>query len=445
MSNGRFIFTSYEGNIGKGRFDFSYVVEANNKRIQFTDTLIFPPVAEETIPPQLLKNLLEMLHLMFGVSYWKLYCPKTIAVNSMTLSKEQAMFWNTIYTKGLGELFYKNSIDFQNLIRFPFSEKSVTPVPFERKDRSLLMVGGGKDSIVSGELLNKNENLFDAFVINEHPLQREVIKTLSVASLKVKHIIDPTLISLSKSGEKGTYNGHVPMVAMYSAMCLCMAVFHDYRFVVASNERSADEGNVTYLGKEINHQWSKTFEFERMFQDYIKTVITPSVSYFSLLRPITEIHIAKLFSDKTPYFRVFSSCNRNFTISGDKPSGRWCGLCPKCAGVFLLLSPFLPKETLISIFGKNLFADLDLLPLFEELVGIRGTKPFECVATIKESQFALKIVIDKKLYQEDPVIQALAKEKIIDDSEKEMLAKTLFDVSEKHAIPECFWSILKTL
>ena len=445
MSDGRFIFTSYEGDIGKGRFDFFYTVEVGGNQIQFTDTLVFPSVNEETIPPELIKNLLETLHMVCGISYWKLYCPKTVVLNAITLSKAQAMFWNTVYTKGLGELFYKNGIDFRNLIHFPFSEKSATPVSFERKDQSLLMVGGGKDSIVSGELLKQNNFPFDAFVINEHPVQRETSKIMNVESLTVKRIIDTTLISLSQSKEKGTYNGHVPISAIYACIGLCMAVFHDYRYIVASNERSADEGNVTYLGEQINHQWSKSFEFERMFQDYVKTVITPSVTYFSLLRPITEIHIAKLFSDKTAYFSIFCSCNKIFRINAPKPSGRWCGQCPKCAAVFLLLAPFLPKETLISIFGKNLFADPALLPLFEELLGIRGNKPFECVATISESQYALREVIDKKLYKDDPVIQALAKEKSIDDSEKEELAKTLFDVSEKHAIPERFLSILKTL
>ena len=46
--------------------------------------------------------------------------------------------------------------------------------------------------------------------------------------------------------------------------------------VAMSNERSASVGNVEYLGKEINHQWSKGIVFERMLQLYDRTFIAGS-------------------------------------------------------------------------------------------------------------------------------------------------------------------------
>src|SRR5574341_1430218 len=147
-----------------------------------------------------------------------------------------------------------------------------------------------------------------------------------------------------------------------------------------------------------------------LFQSYVLTHITPSITYFSLLRPIKEIKIVELFSQYEQYFPFFSSCNTNFRRTVSSATPRWCGECPKCLFVFLLLSAFLPKKNLIVIFGRNLYEDTSLLPLFRELLGLTGIKPFECVGTPEETRLGLYLVGQKKEYGSDIVVQTLRKE-----------------------------------
>lgn len=439
IHSGEFIFRGYRGTVTDGRYDFYYRIKRGETVLDFTDTLLFPP-SDKEIPQQLLTSLLDSLLLMFGISYWKLYCPKTLVVESVTLSKEQATFWNTVYTKGLGEFFYKNNIDFRNLIQFPVSGRtSSEPVSFERKDRSLLMVGGGKDSIVSWKFLDRMQYPATAMSLNTHVIQKEVIKTMNIDSIAVQHKIDEKLLALSN--QRKALNGHIPISALYAFISLFASIIYDYRYVISSNERSANIGNVTYLGEEINHQWSKSIEFEQLFQNYVREYITPSVTYFSLLRPLTEVAITKKFATLEEYFFLFSSCNRNFTLRGTIVPNRWCGQCPKCLTVFLLLAPFIEKEQLLAIFGKNLFEDKTHIPIFEELLGLRGSKPFECVATFEESQWAMQMIINKKQYDKDAVIQYFKKKMTLTELQMQNIEKEIFSISNMSLIPEAFKTI----
>ncbi len=196
-------------------------------------------------------------------------------------------------------------------------------------------------------------------------------------------------------------------------MCTALfaALLYDFRVVVASNEASANYGNVMYLGSEMNHQWSKSLEFETLLSQYVTNYISQDLSVFSLLRPLTEMDIAKTFSKYPNYFHSFTSCNTNFKIQHNPRRGQWCGKCPKCAFVFLILSAFLPKETVIGIFQKNLFADPTLIATYEELLGIAGFKPFECVGTPEESILAFRKVREKGEFSGDVVYEHIRTER----------------------------------
>src|ERR1035437_9212884 len=128
----KFIFNGYDFNLQNGRADFRYEI-VGEERILFTETIIFPKV-DVQIPDLLLRSMLESLSLVLGISYWKLYCPKTIIIKTFSLSREQADFWSAVYTKGLGEFFYKNKIDYRNLVNFPFENAQKNSVLFLRND-----------------------------------------------------------------------------------------------------------------------------------------------------------------------------------------------------------------------------------------------------------------------------------------------------------------------
>ena len=392
----KFIFKGYRSDLKKGEILFNFQIKGEGN-IDFTEEISFPPVTNQ-IPEVLLKSLLNNLMLILGISYWKLYCPREIVIENNFLTRDQTDFWNIVYTKGLGEFFYENKIDFINLVHFPFVENGQNPIAFPRKDRALLGLGGGKDSIVAAELLKAQSKRFDLFTVGISQIQEEVANTIGKKPILITREVDPELFELNK--EEGTYNGHIPISAIYAFLGLMAGILYDYRYVIVANEKSANYGNVEYLGEIINHQWSKSEEFERLFQSYIKQFITPSISYSSPLRNLNELEATKEFVKYPKYFKVFSSCNANFKISPStalrtNPQRIWCGKCAKCLFVFISLAAFLPKKDVLGIFGKNLFEDESLLPLFEELIGVRNFKPFECVGTPEEVKEALRKISGK--------------------------------------------------
>jgi hypothetical protein len=164
-------------------------------------------------------------------------------------------------------------------------------------------------------------------------------------------------------------------------------LLYGYSNVIVANERSSDEGNVRYREKEINHQYSKSFRFERLFDEYLRTHLIANGHYFSSVRPLYELQIGKLFSRFPEFFDLFKSCNR-------KRSDSWCGECPKCLSVFLTMYPFVPRYTLKKIFGADLFERETNIPILRELAGF-DVKPFECVASVEEILAALALAIAK--------------------------------------------------
>jgi hypothetical protein len=197
--------------------------------------------------------------------------------------------------------------------------------------------------------------------------------------------------------------------------------------VVLAAERSADYGNVFYLGEMINHQWSKSDEAEKLLHDYFAEFVTSDIKFHSLIRKFSELEVASLFSEYPQYFKVFSSCNKNFSLTR-KAEKKWCGECPKCAFVYAILAPFLSKATLVSIFGKNMFADNHHLPIYRELLGLEAFKPFECVGTIEETKLAFLLAHKSSDYAEDAVMKqfvaSCSKEfDTIAESQKELLPR----------------------
>ncbi|MEK7495672.1 MAG: hypothetical protein AAB788_00585 [Patescibacteria group bacterium] len=385
-----FEFVSYEIQPDKKTIDFKY----RTSGLDLAEKIILPREITSSVKNELVNKVLESLHLILGITYFKMYCPKKIII-PYYLSKAQADFWNTVYTKGLGEFFYKNKIDFRDLINFPFNEKTKTsPIDEKRKDRTLIGIGGGKDSIVSVEILIEQKKEITGFILDAQdkpPLvQTNVAKMMNIDYFIVKRQLDHKLFS-----QKPVYNGHIPITAIYSFIALLLAIIYDYSSIIIPNGKSANFGNVNYLGVEINHQWSKSEEFEKLFQEYVQQDITPNIDFSSNLRPYSEMEIAKMFSSHKKYFPVFSSCNRNFKIKGNVNQKRWCGECPKCAFVFIILSANLPKEEVVKIFDKNLLNDSKLIPLYQDLIGKGKIKPFDCVGTFEESREALEIIKNK--------------------------------------------------
>lgn len=385
-----FEFVDFNAQAGKREITFSYKVHfVDAEPLNFSETIILSRSDwMQVLDPSFRQCLLEDLHLILGISYYKLFCPKTFK-GYPPLSESQTLFWNSMYTKGLGEFLYRNGINRKNVASFTSSSDAQRKaVSLKLSPRSLLVgIGGGKDSIVSLELLNEYERT--GFVVEtgkSNPIAAEVALLAKVPLTTVTRTLDPQLIT----GVEGSYKGHVPISAVYAFLGVLEAALGGHAYIVVSNEHSSNFGNLMHEGNEVNHQWSKSSEFEKLFQSYVRSHLTPSITYFSLLRPFYELRIVKLFTEiGKKYFHTFSSCNRNFTHTHTEGGSRWCGECPKCAFAFLMLSAFLPKEEVIAIFKKDLFEDRSLQGLFNDILGYGDLKPFDCVGTFDESRVAL--------------------------------------------------------
>ncbi len=435
---GQFIFEGYTSDISSNMLSFQYCLRNSGETYHFTETLILPDRETVSITDDLLDKLLQTVHLVLGLSYWKTYCPKEITINGYSLASDEALFWKNVYTKGLGEFYYRNSIDFHGLVTFPIdSGKKSKTLRLSKRNRFLVGVGGGKDSILTAEILKNHDVSFDGFVVEtqkSYPLIDTILASINTEAVRIKRIIDPQLFTLNK--QDGVYNGHIPISAVYACIGLLASALYGYDGMITSNERSADYGNVKYLGETVNHQWSKSGEFEAMLQEYINNSITPDLMYFSLLRPYSEYSIVERFSKYPKYFSGFSSCNRNFNITKHDTAPKWCGTCPKCAFVYALLSGFITKKELTDIFNADLYSNPDLIPLFQELLGLSGYKPFECVGTPKEVKLAMAYASEKGEYKESPVMKMFERE-VLPTLDQDALEKEVTHI-DRSVLPEQF-------
>lgn len=333
-------------------------------------------------------DLVFSLGMVELISYWKITCSPNVKVNCGYLSPNQKLWWKKLYKKGLGEFFYVNSInpndDFMTINSASESYSQLQERNTHNLNTVLIPIGGGKDSAVSLEILKDCADRF-CYVINPRKASADTIYAAGISADKVitaKRTLDNNMLLLNK---QGFLNGHTPFSALVAFSSVIAAYIYNINFVALSNESSANEATV--FNSDINHQYSKSLEFEADFINYEKQNIKSGVQYFSLLRPLTEIGIAKIFSRLNKYHLVFQSCN-----IGSK-NDNWCGCCPKCLFVYIILAPFLQPSKMVEIFGKNLLDDEQLIPIFEELVGLKPEKPFECVGSCDEVNAAMQELI----------------------------------------------------
>ena len=351
------------------------------------------------------------------VSYWKCACPPKVKVLCGSLTDEQIAFWRKLYWNGLGEFYYTNGIaetpeafleiengELRIEDRLPHPDNSQFSIV--NSQLYLVPIGGGKDSVVTLELLRRAGKAVRPLIMNPRGATVECAAKAGFPIdevLVIRRTIDHTLLDLNA---KGYLNGHTPFSAMLAFYTQLASALSDIPNVALSNESSANESTV--LGTNVNHQYSKSLEFEDDFREYclnellldcmsagavntqaIKQSNNQAFRYFSFLRPLSELQIAMLFSRFTAYHDVFRSCN-----VGSKQD-IWCGHCAKCLFAYIILSPFIEPARLNAIFGKSMLDDVTLRTEFLQLLGKAETKPFECVGTVSEVNTALSMAIER--------------------------------------------------
>jgi UDP-N-acetyl-alpha-D-muramoyl-L-alanyl-L-glutamate epimerase len=410
--------------------------------ISFAPEVHFESVGEgwHSVPQEFLDTAVFHLGLIEAFSYWKATASPLIEVHAGNLTLDQTLWWEDLLIHGMGEYFYRNDIDFTaaDFVKIvPNGNARYKPYPGPLPPRSLLTIGGGRDSALAAGLLRDSGQPFTCMMLNPSAAARKIASLVTRADpVIIRRAIRPELLDLNR---RGFLNGHTPFsayLAFLGAVCLLL---YGYSNVIVANERSSDEGNVEYRGKEINHQYSKSLRFEALFDEYLSKYLAVSGRYFSFVRPLYELRIGKLFSNFPEFFEVFKSCNRNRSDS-------WCGQCPKCVSVFLTMYPFVSRSALMQIFGADLFHRDETVPILRELAGFE-VKPFECVATTKEILAALSLAIARARSAGEPLPPVLqyASEHIAGVNESRTASDILASYGPHRMSPEFESTLMKAL
>ena len=435
-----FHFTDCRFDVLTGVASLDYAFDAGGV---FTETISFPgaPFSLDENRQQAVTQALRTLHLIAGVSYYKAAAPETIRIDGYAITPDTAAWLTEIYENGLGEFAYRNGMSLRGKIRFPSSATGGVDSPsLGLAKHALVAIGGGKDSLVSIESLRRMGIAQTVSWIGSAPLIRSCAERTGLPLLNISRQLAPELFAMNK---QGALNGHIPVTAVNSAILVLAALLHNANQVVFSNERSASYGSQIEGTGEVNHQWSKGWDFERGFAAHVKKTIAADLHYYSLLRPFSELAVARQFAKTDFYDAHFSSCNRNFHILGERPAQRWCGVCPKCHFVFLALAPFMPKPRLMAIFGRNLLDEPEQTAGFDALLEYQDHKPFECVGEGKESRAAMAALSHSPSWREDFIVQRFARDILPQLDAGELAVAPLLVASEEHAMPATLWEPLR--
>jgi len=439
----RFIRCEFDTAHGEARLVYAF-----DDGPELTETIRIPgaPFVLDNARTAAVKQALRLLHLIAGVSYYKAAVPPEIRIESYDIDAGTAAFLSEVYENGLGEFAYRNGLQLRGKITFPVEKSVATSIAptvaptMGLRQHALVAIGGGKDSLVSIEALRVAGISQTVTWIGSSPLIRACAERTGLPTLNISRSLAPELFEMNK---QGALNGHIPVTAVNSAILALAALLQGADQVVFSNERSASYGSLIPGTGEVNHQWSKGWQFERDFATHLKQHVAADLNYYSLLRPFSELAVARLFARSDRYDAHFSSCNRNFHILGERPTQRWCGVCPKCQFVFLALAPFMSKPRLLNIFGRNLLDQPEQAAGFDALLEYREHKPFECVGEGVESRAAMAALAGSPSWREDALVERFAEEIRPQLDPASLAMAPLLVPSTEHGIPPAVWGALR--
>ena len=434
----RFLHARYADGVAELAYAFDDG-EAMVERIRFPHAPALPRERQAAFDAAL-----KLLHLVAGVSYYKAGVPPRIELADGPLDDATADLLDALYLHGLAEFAYRNGLDLRGRVTFPrlgAEAKSASPrggagqagaKALGLPHRTLVPIGGGKDSLVAVEAIKSIGGDATAVWVGNSALIAACAARTGLPTLNIQRELAPALFELN---QRGAWNGHIPVTAVNSVILAMAAILYGHDSIAFANERSASAATLEYEGQQVNHQWSKGYAFEALLGDWLHTHVAADLDYCSLLRPFSELAITRAFAKLTPYFDAFSSCNRNFRLLGPKPADRWCGQCPKCHFVFLALAPFLPKPRLLSIFGRNLLDDETQAAGFDALLEYQDHKPFECVGEGAEARAAMYALSRRPEWQEDALVARFRDEILPQLDPAQLALEPWLRPSGEHRVP----------
>jgi len=389
----RFIFSEYVVSPCRTEVQLHYQTEHQGMVYPFCERYTFPSRLPENAS---VDALLRFLHLAAGTSYYKLFIPGCIQ-HPYQISDEESSFWDSVYQHGFREFIYTNRLDADRVAVFPKRGFNDIP-PATHQDSSnqsvLLGIGGGKDSVVAGELLKSLGYPVEGFVVtnsNVPPQVEGVADQMGVNLLVIEREIDGRLRELT--GRSDAFNGHVPVSAIFAIIGCLVAVSRGHGFITVGNESSASIPNTRWKSLEINHQWSKSLHFEKLLQERLET-LGSQASYFSPIRPLNAVSVAAMFSKLDGYFHVFTSDSSGFRLDlKTRPMSRWSLGSAKSLSSYILLLPWVEEQELWSVFERDFLDESSLSSMMSRLLGASSKLALECVGTPSELRLSIEAAL----------------------------------------------------
>ena len=437
-----FELSGYDFDPQTGEIALHYAFLQPGEPMVFTERATIPV---NSVDPQTLEvadRLARLLFLVSSTSYYKAAVPPRVVIG-IPVTEAERHFLAEVIRCGMTEFAYVNNLPHAltpivEALQIVPAEPIALPAVADQKP--LVPVGGGKDSTVTLEALRRAGFEPTLFAVNAYDPIHATVERSGLSYLEARRKIDPNVRGMR---DRGGYKGHVPVTLINSLLALMTAVMNGMSTVVMSNERSASVGNVLWEGIEVNHQWAKSIEAEKLMQDTLAAVVSPSVTYFSLLRPLSELRIGRWFATLEQYHDIFTSCNRAFHMDLEKRR-IWCGECDKCRFVFLILTPYMSLSQLEAIFHKNMFDDGEQLGGFRELLGIEGHKPLECVGEVAECRLALVMAAQKDEWKRTALVPILLADLPRDALPTPQQEEDIFATAE-HRIPDVYLPALEQI
>ena len=428
MQPGDFICEAYRFAPATGTLSLRYAFDDGPR---FEERITFPvrDSAMSANEAEAFDRVCRLLLLACGVSYYKAFAPDRIRCEAFDLDRSTAAFFTEFYVQGLGEFAWRNGIDLSHLEIEAASAKPKCALRLELPRRTCVPVGGGKDSIVTIECLRQGGEPLVLFSLGTAAPIEATIAQAGLPAIRVSRRLDPALFALN---EAGALNGHVPITGILSMIAVGCAILCGFDVIAMSNEHSASAPNIA----DVNHQYSKSFAFEHAFTELLEQQVSADIRYFSLLRPLTEVAIARRFARHPAYLPVFRSCNTAFRQSVERRGTNWCCDCPKCRFVFLALAPFVDRSQLIATFGRNMLDEVSQADGYAELCGLQRHKPFECVGEIEESAAVMTHLGTMPAWRDHAVVRALSQRLHGTDF------AALFALREPHLVPPRYLAML---
>ncbi|MBW0102930.1 hypothetical protein [Pseudonocardia sp. KRD291] len=411
MSRFRYSGLRFDRVSGVAEFDFA--LEHSGQRWCFTEAVEFPLPKGGAAEVDLAAfyRVLELLYIAVGTFYYKVRAARHVSVDAVALAPAAADWTRRLYRDGLAEFAHRNAME--HVLDLPVHSRDRLPAAGlhdlgDSCRAPLVGFSGGKDSIVALEVLKSAGFAPATFTTARRikPQLGQLVDRAQVELLQVRPRPDPQLKQLLK--QQVLLPGHAPLTAMTSLVGTAVAALHGLGPAVMANERSADEPNLLWRGREVNHQWAKSSAAEEALDRALGEHAGIASGCFSLVRGMGELEISRWFAATDGYDDLFSSCNVVVRSKDPDRTQRWCQDCAKCRWVFLALASVMTRSRLVGIFGRDLLEDQAQTAGYRELLGLVGHKPLECVGEVVEARVAFRQLAEGPQWRDAAVVRELA-------------------------------------